>query len=70
MMSIDLVIEQLELWSEDLYEKIERIEESCGNHNHSRNIEKEVLTMYQDILDSAVEYISLLERSSIEIKEI
>lgn len=62
MMSIDLVIEQLEMWSEDLYEKIERIEEGCGNHSHIRNAEKEVLTMYQDILDSAVEYLSSLER--------
>jgi hypothetical protein len=56
-MSIDLVIEQLELWSEDLNEKIERIEESCGNHSHIRNIEKEVLTMYQNILDSAIYYL-------------
>ena len=57
MMSIDLVVEQLEMWSEDLYNKIERIEEESGNHSYIRNIEKEVLTMYQDILDSAIYYL-------------
>ena len=62
MISVDLVIEQLALWSEDLYEKIERLEESCGDYNAMRNTEMSVLRTYQDIIDSAIHYLEHPEK--------